>query len=374
MHCYGGVKNGSVCEDSNKCVGGTLSYKDSCSKEKNVRGLCVGGLNHDLFCGSSLDCPSKKYNDSLGETVEYGVCVGSSLDNGKSISKSLPVGSPVVPVGQWRLYELFVQSFHTWLWDEVGAKYGKTDTAEANDDLIDHSGPYAWDALGTNIAEWKVNSKSPVVYDIKINDSNGATPVTGSSSTFNAILRFNAYADNNQMPIVRMAVDWGDDSKPYVMQGWFKNRKEKCVVKKGNDYMVCQSSSPKFDDFNKPCEDNSNCDSGFECKQPFSDNYLHFGNSSSACEEGYYQFTHIYECVKNGAGWDAAAKSCKFTPKVQVLDNWGWCNSSDGNGRWNDEKEASGDDKKEGDKKCFTGSPNTNNPWTFFTGMIEVKP
>ncbi|MEK7189687.1 MAG: hypothetical protein AAB666_01765, partial [Patescibacteria group bacterium] len=43
-----------------------------------------------MVCGSSLDCPSRKYADSADETVEYGVCVGSTLDNGKTIPKTIP--------------------------------------------------------------------------------------------------------------------------------------------------------------------------------------------------------------------------------------------------------------------------------------------
>ncbi|KKR99304.1 MAG: hypothetical protein UU49_C0008G0024 [Candidatus Magasanikbacteria bacterium GW2011_GWC2_41_17] len=334
--CDGGIKDKAVCVKDKDCEGGTTHYE--CTTQNNIRGLCVGGKNHGLACGSSLDCPSKKYSDSMDETVEYGVCVGSSLDDGKSIPPTYNVNG--IPVGQWRLYELFVNKYATWLWDDILKRYADPEGSE------DHSND--WDA--PTVAEWKVKTKPPKVIDIKVNDSSGTPPVIGSGSTFNAVLRFHAYADNDQMPIVRMAVDWGDASKPYVMQGWFKNRKVKCNV-------------PRW------------LDSGGECTPVDGDKCrVRFGDSFDACEEGFYQFTHIYECVKNGAGWDNTAKSCKFTPKVQVLDNWGWCNSNDGKGKWNDFKKADGGDKDEEDKKCFTGSPNPDDPWTSFMGTVEVKP
>ncbi|MEK7189482.1 MAG: hypothetical protein AAB666_00685, partial [Patescibacteria group bacterium] len=104
--------------------------------------------------------------------------------------------------------------------------------------------------------------------------------------------------------------------------------------------------------------------------------------SSDACEEGYYQFTHIYECAGKATAevpacvgsvtincWDASSQSCLFTPKVQVLDNWGWCNGEDANGSykgyWNDKANT-----EEINKEC---SPNKILPWTKFPYTIEVK-
>ena len=122
------------------------------------------------------------------------------------------------------------------------------------------------------------------------------------------------------------------------MQGWFKNRKK-----------IGECNQKTFD----PATDSKR---------------IRFGDSSDACEEGYYQFTHIYECKNGGAGWDSSSKSCKFTPKVQVLDNWGWCNSLDGNGKWNDNET---DPKKYKDRNCYWDKIE---PWTEFNGTIEVTP
>ncbi|MBI5023309.1 MAG: hypothetical protein HZC05_04100 [Candidatus Magasanikbacteria bacterium] len=324
--CDGGIKDKQTCVNDKDCKGGTTHYE--CLTQNNIRGLCVGGKNHGLACGSSLDCPSKKYSDSADETVEYGVCVGSSLDDGKNIPQSGPPKAGEASAGKWRLLELFVQSFGDWSWIEDDNKYEKGSGGNWQDKSDGFPAP-------TGTTGWaSAAPKPPVISNITVNDSNGASSVIGSGSTLNAVLRFNAYADNDQMPIVRMAVDWGDGSKPYVIQGWFKNRKEKCNEKK-------------------------NLEDGMGSK-------IHFGDSSDACEEGFYQFTHIYECVSGGAGWDAVFSSCKFTPKVQVLDNWGWCN---GTCKTNDV--SGGCWQGEGENTC---DKDKSQPWTPFSGQIIITP
>ena len=87
-----------------------------------------------------------------------------------------------------------------------------------------------------------------------------------------------------------------------------------------------------------------------------------FGNSTRACEANYFEYVHGYSCsqadadidadyvykfneLNNGQGtnieskiWDALKKQgytasanpfvCIFKPKIQILDNWGWCTGS----------------------------------------------
>lgn len=192
--------------------------------------------------------------------------------------------------------------------------------------------------------------------NISVNDSDGTSPVIGSGGSLNAILRFNAYADNDQMPIVRMAIDWGD-GEPYVMQGWFKNRKTLCGAK------VCSG------DLNVVCNNDNDCGSNKPCKKE-----SHFGDSPEACEEGFYQFTHIYECNK------PAGQKCTFTPRVQVLDNWGWCNgtcntNNVSGGCWDDPAKLEATPPKPEDQSCsIENTTNKDKHWTPFGGTIEITP
>jgi hypothetical protein len=58
-----------------------------------------------------------------------------------------------------------------------------------------------------------------------------------------------------------------------------------------------------------------------------------FGRSTDACTEAYFSFNTTYTCERNvGPNWtyDCSGVTdtgcCVFVPRVQVLDNWGWCN------------------------------------------------
>lgn len=125
------------------------------------------------------------------------------------------------------------------------------------------------------------------------------------------------------------------------------------------------------------------CSSDADCKSSKDDPDVcrvrtMFGNSSEACEQNYFEFAHLYSCkgqgslpsctqdvpgtnpvipsdyrcsrdpnrvcdpknplcaagdtcVKglanndSGGCWDQAVNSCRFTPRVLLQDNWGWC-------------------------------------------------
>ena len=63
------------------------------------------------------------------------------------------------------------------------------------------------------------------------------------------------------------------------------------------------------DDDGNPCETE-----GASCR-------LRFGDTDEACtDKRPFEFSHVYSCEGPG--------NCVFTPKVQVLDNWGWCNGT----------------------------------------------
>ena len=94
---------------------------------------------------------------------------------------------------------------------------------------------------------------------------------------------------------------------------------------------------------------------------------------AGAEQPGFFIFTHIYRCRGPGSvGWDAAREACVFegvkAPKVQVLDNWGWCNGTC-------EKNADGSDRgcyndPNGTKQCESDS----RAWTPYDGRIILKP
>ncbi len=118
-------------------------------------------------------------------------------------------------------------------------------------------------------------------------------------------LSFFAYDPSGAfMPLRTIKVDWDvpDDNSPngktiQVFEGSYKNHKETCN----------QGSTTNF------------------------------GDTSDACVNKPFSFSFVYECAGPGApGWEAYSSTdvgenttgtCVFLPRVQVTNNWGWCNS-----------------------------------------------
>jgi len=390
-------KENTVCSQDSDCSG-VQPY--ACASQNNIRGLCVGGSNHNKYCAGNSDCPSRTYTETQGgkEVVENGVCVGSALDDGKTI----PVQNSNLARGIERSFELFTSWYGTWGWYKPNA--GGTDnkyTQYNNDDSrgwfsFDQSGAVKDYATAEDCKEYpghscnpkaSIEPKPPKIFSV-IEDKTAPSGYTmGPSNTFTinksssgpvplkgkqveVTLEFFAFADNDQMPLTRISVDWGDGTAVapdvYSVKGWYKNRKARCNTP---DFKVCGNGT--F--YNIPCLDDTDCASiggGDKCRSAkdnpattiIESKRLYFGNSSSACEEKPFVFKHIYECKAGAPG-----KTCSFIPKVQVLDNWGWCNSKDGKGRWN----TSANNIEEKDKACFLGKIE---PWTKFSGAIEVNP
>ena len=89
-------------------------------------------------------------------------------------------------------------------------------------------------------------------------------------------------------------------------------------------------------------------DDGNPCETESPSCRLRFGDTDEACvdkdETGAdmpFEFSHVYSCKDaTSPGWDGS--QCVFKPKVQVLDNWGWCN---------------GDCASGGGEGCYEGDP-----------------
>lgn len=178
-------------------------------------------------------------------------------------------------------------------------------------------------------------------------NQDGLTDPLVAKGSFLANLNFFGFADHNRMPIKRVMIDWGDTSitnqKRY---GEYKNRKPFCL---DNDTDLdpgvkeC-SNAPQL-----TCKSDSDCPGTGSCNV----NGHNFGNSTRACQAGYFEFIHSFTCsqsdkatgkayVKNFGDtsvdnriWAELGRQnynatinpfvCVFQPKVQIQDNWGWC-------------------------------------------------
>ncbi len=193
--------------------------------------------------------------------------------------------------------------------------------------------------------------------------NNGVVVLNGVSKGIYA--NFFAFADKNHMPLKQIIVDWNDGNLTNT-QGSFRNQR-------GAQYGSCGVDPTGLVGGGKVCRDprdagaNGNqaqykaiagvaaisCNTDTDCPlltlcQP-EGQAPNFGTIlNKTCDPSYFQFFHGYQCAPGGQGWadkngeknpgdyqlckdnGLAGGCCVFTPKVNVTDNWGWCNGTCG--------------------------------------------
>lgn len=169
--------------------------------------------------------------------------------------------------------------------------------------------------------------------------------------------RFFTYADNNQMPIRKISIDWGDGKFYHASdEAYYHNRRGArdgtCVIPAGQSAGTClvtdlfknQSGTIGSGTANYgTCRTNNDCKNTPVCVS--SEKAAFFGlQKDVTCDNTYAGFSgHVYVCEKRDKD-DPANDStnnnyrtscpvdkerfpdgcCVFKPKVQVKDNWGW--------------------------------------------------
>lgn len=176
-------------------------------------------------------------------------------------------------------------------------------------------------------------------------------------------IQFYAYADKNHMPIRRVTIDYGDNSRnPVYVEGYFKNHRG--VDANGASY--CNESQG-------------------------------LGGSPQGCENTLFKESHIYKCdvgdlvnLPTCPSEPTSVSPCKrgdfcvYRPAVQVMDNWAICNGicpGDGDPLCMNKTLSikAGEDATPGVEECGTLHVNAttalpNDPWTRFAGEILVSP
>lgn len=240
--------------------------------------------------------------------------------------------------------------------------------------------------------------------------------------SYQAQVRFFGMADRNHMPIRRVMVRWDESSTGMTPNalGFQKNRKPYCMGENGASGNGIGYCRPDVMYKELTCSEGSECsvasginpipvssEGGIRCDK--SVGASSFGNSSRACQEGYFEFQHTYSCdvgdlqengmsvsqiqsingdmysrLKSGYGLSDADRVCVYKPGVQVLDNWGWCNASNiitevndvvvsatpkPAGGYSGEYNATNNPLGKGD--C---DPQNNTAWSYFNGIIIVVP
>jgi hypothetical protein len=195
--------------------------------------------------------------------------------------------------------------------------------------------------------------------------------VVGYGGELHATAQFFGTADKNAGPIVNVIVNWGD-GRPFSGNnpGRYKNHLGMCSADDARAHAITSSS-------NACKEGTSECDNS------------DFAHSTGACTEDYFYYTHTYTCNRENlpgpcidvnnpgsagcfaentcpedvnGGMDGNGSCCVFKPRVQLKDNWGWCNGDCGSGT---------------SKGCYAEECESGigkDPWTYFTGKVIVVP
>jgi hypothetical protein len=343
------------------------------------------------------------------------------------------------------LNELFAKVYTGWGWSQNNSEYQADKKNRANyvygadkSDATEQP-PIIAGAVLSNRQDATGRPKYDAILNkLAINNVyEGDITVTGE---FIATANFFAWADDNQMPLKKVTMDWLGDGRTFVPIGdgeWqskIKNHKPRCQHE--ND-KFCQFEDQVL--FNQPCSTTADCTgAGKTCVSalstcyidplPFTydhlldrdskyikglscatdvdcsglgaggfcsyiygaDNVDRFGDTAgtgdldvAACEEGPFIMDNIFECPLNHVGfadctntypgntkcWNVAEKACQYIPRVQVKDNWGWCNG--------DCTPPTGSNWVEGSGGCYGNQgcdQSMETPWTYFSGKILVKP
>ncbi|KKR07679.1 MAG: hypothetical protein UT32_C0008G0034 [Parcubacteria group bacterium GW2011_GWC2_39_14] len=279
--------------------------------------------------------------------------------------------------------QFFAQTFDGWIWDS-----SKNKGVGAYKDDID-SGSYTPTKDFSNVptAQQGISNGPPIISavvplgktDSEGNKINGAIPgkftlngVSGgnlesSSNNYEVVMKFYAWASDNQMPLRKIKVDWGNNDTEIIKEGKFKNHKPRCERISGTATVenlgLCTSSAYVTGVIPAPgsvygyaCKENWECAGisttatcGGTKESRFGDVYnkaVPGLGDVTACDESYFSYSTNYECSDANVG-NAAGKFddcggdvhkspcktqiggqwvCRFQPKVQLMDNWDWCN------------------------------------------------
>ncbi|MBD3281231.1 hypothetical protein GF391_00605 [Candidatus Uhrbacteria bacterium] len=194
-----------------------------------------------------------------------------------------------------------------------------------------------------------------------------------------ATIRFYAWAMHNQGPLDSIIVDWGDGTVQEITNAQMKNSKPVCNTDKECEFVpglacgsdadcppgagACMPIGNCKKQAYKTCREDIDCGNDDSCEPR-----IFFGNSTQACRQGYFEFQHVYRCndkslsayesvcgttgrcskntditcsvntdcprpdeecvtglAQKGGCYIEALNRCRYTPRIQVRDSWGWC-------------------------------------------------
>ncbi len=142
----------------------------------------------------------------------------------------------------------------------------------------------------------------------------GDGPVIAGGGQHKSTLHFYAWAAHNQMPLRQVVIDWGDGKLQTIDDTRLKNRKPFCGVQKecsntpgSSSGLTCQTDSDCPPGEGRcvavgTCENSPQrtCSADADCTVNGVRDVCRirtlFGNASDACQQDYFDFSHVYTC------------------------------------------------------------------------------
>ena len=240
--------------------------------------------------------------------------------------------------------------------------------------------------------------------------------IVGEGGQLEVMVKFYAWADDDQMPLTKVKVYWGNGGAPSGSDGAkYQNHKPRCQ-RKAHELLGLCFDAAKFTKIGDlapailgyACSLKEECEhlgDKFTCgKQVLDQAGLgqdRFGDTANktdlkanACMEGYFSFSNTYTCSAADLALNESCttdsqqsciytfpapdgrKACRYRPAVQVMDNWEWCNANhDKDGKVVDVKDGTvvGETGYWGEACIVDKTYNINNK-EYYDGFIYVIP
>ena len=347
------------------------------------------------FCGSPgkkvVVCESRPA-PGIGEGEDYGLDLKIKMCSNIATPNTLVAKVLTSDGPQLQTLIASAQKTFSWIFDPIGktVKY-QPDDSWAWNSTMNLDGKQPGQYIG-------VNSAPPVVHPVsdecttddrcKEIKQDGLTiknvwnkDAYVQSNSEKVVMKFFASADKNHMPIKKMVVNWDDGTDPInISPAFIRNAK-------GEYSSTCNKSTGKCESLKgESCGSDTDCQLLDPCVEEGT--AKEFGSIvNKTCDNNYFRFEHTYQCnskstpaydpKNNKGGWSETCPDskvfpngcCVFKPRVQVMDNWNWCNGVC----------PGGDDKTDG---CYDNIGSilecSFNPkqsqFTYFKGNVLVAP
>ncbi|MFH0951603.1 MAG: fibronectin type III domain-containing protein [Patescibacteria group bacterium] len=314
--CLGG-KGGSVpCRQSEDCI--VYNIMDQPGSGVKNYGVCQGVGNcagnddaclRDSDCDPGFACIGGNASNRTEQTIrridlQWGRCSNNQTVFCRNDNQCVSPGTCEYDLfAQEHIMRLFAQSYGLWQWNDTLKHYEYVWGSSA-DESISGIGTPNWyppkyrcvDGSGDSTkvrpeVDFMTNNDycaiPPQISNFVIGQNNAKTVVLDGGSG-KVEFHFTTIADPQQVPLQFARFDWEGDGE-MDSDGIYSL------------YPLAPKSS-----LNDP----------------------HVVTKAYRCDEG---MTPCPADEKNNGCYDDETRTCYFTPKIQVQDNWGWCNNADAN-------------------------------------------